>query len=62
MINSLLWTPLAFGLIGLFVPRRYAGWWATLGTAVTLGLAIGMVVGFNSSAGLQDTVDVTWIP
>ncbi len=37
MINSLLWTPLAFGLIGLFLPKRFAGWWATAGAAVTLG-------------------------
>ncbi len=62
MINVLLWTPLAFGLVGLFVPRRQAGWWAVLGTTVTLGLAIAMVFGFNSSVGLQDTVDVNWIP
>ena len=63
MINSLLWTPLAFGLIGLFVPKRLAGWWATLGTAVTLGLAIALLAGFDSgAAGLQDSVDVNWIP
>ena len=63
MINSLLWTPLAFGLIGLFLPRHLAGWWATLGTVATLGIAISLVAGFNSSAsGLQDTVDVNWIP
>ncbi len=62
MINSLLWTPLAFGIVGLFLPRRYTGWWATLGTLVTLGIAIGMVAGFDSgSSGLQDTVDVAWI-
>jgi NADH-quinone oxidoreductase subunit M len=63
MINSLLWTPLAFGLIGLFLPKRYAGWWATAGAAVTLGLAISLLAGFDSgAAGLQDTVDVNWIP
>jgi NADH-quinone oxidoreductase subunit M len=62
MINSLLWTPLAFGLLGLFLPRRLAGWWATLGTAATLGIAIALLAGFDSGAtGLQDTVDVTWI-
>jgi len=62
MINSLLWTPLAFGLLGLFLPRRYAGWWATLGTAVTLAIAIALLAGFDSgAAGLQDSVDVTWI-
>ncbi|HSK48974.1 MAG TPA: proton-conducting transporter membrane subunit, partial [Solirubrobacterales bacterium] len=63
MINSLLWTPLAFGLVGLFLPRRVAGWWATLGAVVTLGLAIAVLAGFDSgSSGLQQTVDVAWIP
>jgi NADH-quinone oxidoreductase subunit M len=63
MINSLLWTPLAFGLIGLFLPKRLAGWWATLGAVATLGIAISLVAGFDSGAsGLQDTVDVNWIP
>ena len=71
MINSVLWTPLAFGLVGLFLPRRLAGWWATLGTAVTLGVAIALLAGFNTTsvagntelgeAALQQTVDVTWI-
>jgi NADH-quinone oxidoreductase subunit M len=61
MINSLLWTPLAFGLIGLLAPKRLSGWWATLGTAVTLGIAIAMLAGFDSGGGLQDTVDVAWI-
>jgi NADH-quinone oxidoreductase subunit M len=63
MINSLLWTPLAFGLIGLFVPKRLTGWWAVLGAAVTLGIAVALLAGFDSgAAGLQDTVDVNWIP
>jgi NADH-quinone oxidoreductase subunit M len=60
--NSLLWTPLAFGLVGLFLPRRAVGWWATLGTAATLGLAVAVLAGFDSGAGLQHTVDVEWIP
>src|SRR5262245_1417395 len=63
MTNSVLWTPLLFGLIGLAVPRRLPGWWATLGAAVTLALAIALLAGFDSGAsGLQDTVDVNWIP
>ncbi len=62
MSNSLLWTPLAFGLVGLFLPRRAAGWWATAGTAVTLALAIALLADFDSAAGLQHTVDVEWIP
>jgi NADH-quinone oxidoreductase subunit M len=63
MINSVLWTPLAFGLVGLFLPKRLTGWWATLGAAAALGLAIALLAGFDSGAsGLQDTVDVSWIP
>ncbi|HET7445295.1 MAG TPA: NADH-quinone oxidoreductase subunit M [Solirubrobacterales bacterium] len=62
MINVLLWAPLAFGIVGLFLRGRAVGWWATLGTVVTLGVAIGMVAGFDSgSSGLQYTVDTPWI-
>src|SRR5579872_6617544 len=60
MTSALLWTPLA---VGLFLPRRATGWWATAGCAVALGLAIAVLAGFDSSAsGLQDTVNVSWIP
>jgi NADH-quinone oxidoreductase subunit M len=63
MINVLLWLPLAVGALGLFLPRRASGWWATLGAIATLAIAIGMVAGFDSgNSGLQDTVDVNWIP
>jgi len=62
MTSALLWTPLAFGLLGLVLPRRLAGWWATLGAVATLGLAIALLAGFDSGGGLQDTVDVNWIP
>jgi NADH-quinone oxidoreductase subunit M len=63
MSNSLLWTPLVFGFIGLIVPKRWTGWWAVLGTVVTLGLAIAVLAGFDSAqSGLQNTVDVEWIP
>jgi NADH-quinone oxidoreductase subunit M len=63
MTNSLLWTPLVFGLIGLVLPQRLTGWWATLGTTVTLGIAIALLAGFDSgAAGLQDTVEAEWIP
>ena len=63
MTNALLWTPLAFGLVGFLLPKRSVGWWATLGALVTLGLAIATLVGFDAGAkGLQDTIDVRWIP
>jgi NADH-quinone oxidoreductase subunit M len=62
VINSLLWTPLLFGLVGLLLPRRLTGWWATLGAAVTLGIAIALLAGFDAgAAGLQDTVETSWI-
>jgi NADH-quinone oxidoreductase subunit M len=62
MSNSVLWTPLIFGFIGLALPKRWTGWWAVLGTVVTLGLAIAVLAGFDSGqSGLQNTVDVTWI-
>jgi NADH-quinone oxidoreductase subunit M len=62
MISVLLWAPLAFGIVGLFLPKRATGWWATLGAIVTLGVAVSMLTGFDSgSSGLQDTVDVAWI-
>ena len=63
MSNSVLWTPLIFGFVGLFLPKRMTGWWAVLGTVVTLGLAIAILAGFDSGAsGLQNAVDVNWIP
>ncbi len=62
MINVLLWLPLAVGIVGLFLPKRATGWWATLGAIATLAVAIGMVVSFDAdSAGLQHTVDIAWI-
>ncbi|MDX6590683.1 MAG: NADH-quinone oxidoreductase subunit [Solirubrobacterales bacterium] len=62
MINALLWAPLAFGFLGLFLPRRASGWWAVLGALVTLAIAAWMVFDFDSgSSGLQHAVDVSWI-
>jgi NADH-quinone oxidoreductase subunit M len=62
MTNSLLWTPLVFALSGLVLPKRAVGWWAAAGGAVTLAIAVALLAGFDSGAGLQDTVDVNWIP
>ncbi|HXR60749.1 MAG TPA: proton-conducting transporter membrane subunit, partial [Solirubrobacterales bacterium] len=67
MINVLLWAPLAFGLVGLFLPRGavekgWAGPWAVLGALATLAIAIAMVAGFDSgNSGLQYTEDTAWI-
>jgi len=62
MINVLLWAPLAFGLVGLFLPRRAAAPWAVLGALVTLGIAIAMLAGFDSgNSGLQYVEHTAWI-
>jgi NADH-quinone oxidoreductase subunit M len=63
MINALLWAPLAFGVVGFFLPKRLVGWWATLGAVATLVIAVIIALGFEAggSAGLQDTVNTTWI-
>ncbi len=62
MSSAILWAPLAFGLVGLFLPSRTVGWWAVLGTVVTLALAISAALGFDSgSSALQYAVDEPWI-
>jgi NADH-quinone oxidoreductase subunit M len=62
MSSAILWAPLAFGLVGLFLPTKAVGWWAVLGTVVTLGLAIAVAIGFESgSSALQYAVDEPWI-
>jgi NADH-quinone oxidoreductase subunit M len=62
MINALLWLPLAVGFVGFFLPKRLVGWWATAGAVATLVIGVIMAFGFdNGAAGLQDTVNTTWI-
>ena len=39
------------------------GWWALLGSLVSLGLAIALLVDFDSASGaLQEVVNQSWIP
>ncbi len=52
MLNSILWTPILFGLIALLGPRRFAPWIAGVGTVVTLVLAAIVAIGFDPSGGL----------
>ncbi len=62
MSSVLLWAPLAFGIVGLFLPKKAVGWWAVLGTLATLGVAVAIAVGFdNGSSSLQYAVDEPWI-
>ncbi len=63
MLNVVLWLPLAFGLACFLVPRRAVGPWSVVGSLASLGLAIALIGGFDSTSGvLQDTVDRAWIP
>ena len=63
VLNLILWIPLAVALVGFLVPGRLAGWWALLGSLVSLGLAIGLVAEFDAAAGtLQWVVSEDWIP
>ena len=61
MSNSVLWTPLLFGVLGLFAPRRLSGWVVVLGAAVTLGLAIALLADFDAGGDLQHVTDIAWI-
>jgi len=59
----MLWLPVAAGLLCFVVPRRGVPVVAVLGTLGTLGIAIGIVAGFQGgTAGLQHVVDESWIP
>jgi NADH-quinone oxidoreductase subunit M len=62
VIQFLLWAPLAAGLLAALFPSRVCGWVAALGSLVSLVLAIVVVAQFDSGAGLQHTVDESWIP
>ena len=63
MLNVLLWLPLAAGLLCLVAGRRAAGPISLVGALGTLGIAIALVVDFESgTAGLQHVVDESWIP
>jgi NADH-quinone oxidoreductase subunit M len=62
VINSVLWTPLLFGVLALLVPQRWARWAVALGAVVTLAIAIALLADFDAGAsGLQHTVNVDWI-
>ena len=63
MLSLLLWTPLVAGVIALLAPVVASRWVAVAGALAALGLAIGLVADFDSSAaGLQHVVDESWIP
>ncbi|MGI8631522.1 MAG: complex I subunit 4 family protein [Solirubrobacterales bacterium] len=62
MSNVILWLPLAFALVALLFPGRGSGWVIALGSAVTLGFAIGITIGFpQDQTALQFVTDIDWI-
>jgi NADH-quinone oxidoreductase subunit M len=62
MIQILLWTPLAAGLLACAMPQRLVPLPPLLTAVTRLGLVIYVVATFNPSLGLQHTVDESWIP
>jgi NADH-quinone oxidoreductase subunit M len=63
VIQVLLWLPLATGLLCFIAPRKAVPAISVVGTLVVLGLAIALVADFRGAeAGLQHTVDESWIP
>ena len=64
MLSVLLFLPLAVGLLGPAAPRRGRGAGSRRsGPLATLGLAIGLVAGFDTGrGGLQNRRRRSWIP
>jgi NADH-quinone oxidoreductase subunit M len=67
MLSVLVFLPLAGGVLAALVSggerfgERRAGVVSTLFALGTLGLAIALIAGFDSGAGLQHVEDFTWI-
>jgi NADH-quinone oxidoreductase subunit M len=62
MTETLLWAPLTLALVACLAPSRLSGWVAAVGPLISLAVAIGFVIDFDPSGGLQHTVDASWIP
>jgi NADH-quinone oxidoreductase subunit M len=63
VIQVMLWLPVAGGLLCFAAPRRAVPVLASLASLGTLGLAIAVVASFDTGvAGLQQTVNESWIP
>ncbi len=61
-LSIVLFLPLAFGIIGLFVPERLASKVALVGTLLVAAYAVLYVVDFDSSSGgLQYVTNESWI-
>jgi NADH-quinone oxidoreductase subunit M len=63
VIQVMLWLPVGVGLLCFLVPRRSVPDISVLGALTTLGLAIALVVGFDTGdPGIQNIVNESWIP
>ncbi|MDP2712631.1 MAG: NADH-quinone oxidoreductase subunit M [Solirubrobacteraceae bacterium] len=61
-LSIMLWLPVAFAVLALVAPPRFAGRLALLGAALVLGYAVTYLVDFDSGSGvLQYVTDETWI-
>ena len=62
MLSAILWLPLAVALAVALLPARAAAPLSFAGSLGTLGLAVALVVDFESGVpGLQHVVDEAWI-
>lgn len=61
-LSIIVFLPLAGGLIGAFLPRRWAPAFATAGALVTLAYAVVALIKFDQSGtGVQFVTDQNWI-
>jgi NADH-quinone oxidoreductase subunit M len=62
VIQTILWMPLAAGLLACAMPRRLVPVVPLLGGVLQLGVVIVTISRFDPALGLQHTVDESWIP
>ncbi|MDX6586672.1 MAG: NADH-quinone oxidoreductase subunit [Solirubrobacterales bacterium] len=63
MLIAILCVPLGVAIVAALLPARFSAPLSVLGSLVTLGLTIALVVGFDTGVpGLQYVVDESWIP
>ena len=62
-LSIVIFLPLAAGLAGALLPRRFASWAALAGAAGVFAFAVAMVVDLApGTTGLQYATDIEWIP
>ncbi len=63
MLIAILCVPLGVAILAALLPARASAPVSVLGSLVTLGLTIALVIGFDTGVpGLQEVVDESWIP